>query len=122
LLHAEEVALDVAVAGVAGDVGDVVGGWVEGGGDVGGEALDGCDVAAGCGAADGAEVGGAGLWLRDGDELCLRRVDGEDVAGSGAGVVDVAGAVAGADGGMRCGSVGKAEAGSEVVEVRMDED
>ncbi len=34
LLHAEEVALDVAVASVAGDPGNVVGCFVEGGGDV----------------------------------------------------------------------------------------
>ncbi len=80
LLHAEEVALDVAVAGVLGNPGDVVGGRVEGGGDAGGEALVGGDVAACGGSADGAVVGGGGRLLGDGDELGLRGVDGEDVA------------------------------------------
>jgi len=79
LLHAEEVALDVAVAGVAGDPGDVVGCLVEGGGDVVGEALIGCDVAACCGATDGAVVGSAWGFLGNGGELRLRRVNGQDV-------------------------------------------
>ncbi len=121
LLHAEEVALDVAVAGVFGNPGDVVCGGIEGGGDAVGESLVGGDVAGCSSSADRAVVGGGWRLLRDGDELSLRGVDGEDIAGAGAGVVDVAGAVSAADGGAWSGGVGKAKAGSEVVEVRVDE-
>ena len=61
LLHAEEVALDVAVAGVLGDPGDVVGGWVEGGDQADGIALIGGGVAAWSRGASGDDLGGQRL-------------------------------------------------------------
>jgi hypothetical protein len=65
LLDAEEVALDVAVAGVLGDPGDVVGGRVEGGDEAGGDPWLGGGVAAGGGLPTAMICAGSGeeQWL-----------------------------------------------------------
>ena len=69
----------------------------------------------------GAVVGGGRGDLGDGGELRLRRVDAEDIARAGAGVVDVADAESATDRGLGIDRVGEADARAEVGEVRIDQ-
>ena len=69
----------------------------------------------------GAVVRGVRGDLRDGGELCLRRVDAEDVARAGTSVVDVADTEAATKRRLGIDRVRKAHAWAEVGEVRIDQ-
>ncbi len=101
-LHAEEKVLNVAVAAVFGNPGDVVGGRVEGSDQPGWESLIRGDIATWCRSANGddlrrnrvADVRCCWSRLWNSGELCLRGIDAGDIARAGTRVVDVAGAEA----------------------------
>src|ERR1700761_6635677 len=95
-LDREVVVLNVAVAGVARDPGDVVGGWIEACDQAARKSLLNRCIAAWYRAAGrndlrgqwcGAMVGWCRRILRHSGELSLRSVDGQDVARAGARVV-----------------------------------
>ncbi len=112
LLEAEKVALDVAVFGVLGDIGDVVGSGIEGRGETSWVALIESAVA---------WCGDACCRLVDGDKERVGRVDGQDIARAGAGVVGKAGAEAAADDYARRKRIGEADARSVVAQGGIDQ-
>ena len=129
-LDAEEVALDIAVFGVFGNIGDVVGGGVEAGNEAARVPLVRSGVARRCRGADSddlgrkrsrAVVGGRRGVLSDRSELRLWRIDAQDIAGASTGVVCIAYAESATKRSLGVNRVGEAYAGAEVGEVRIDQ-
>src|ERR1700730_5555040 len=107
-LHVHEEILYITILGVFGALGDVICPWVESGGQPLGVAL-----------VHSAVTSGTRFRLGYGDEQSVGRIDRQNVARAGPRVVHVADTVTATDHYPRSGRVGKAQARTEVIPIRI---